>query len=465
MASSFNVVSLERLGQYELLRKLPNGGNADVFVAVADGDNREVALKRLRAKPGSEPWRRFAQEVRVVEELGEFPGILPIIHSGIPSEPKPDDRAWYSMPLAERVDEVLRGSPLEEVVRAVAAYAETLTRLHAIKHHHRDIKPANLYRLADQWLVGDFGIVDVPDAEAITKADKKLGPANFLPYELITKPDTARGGPVDVYELAKTLWVLAAGEWLETKGGSYAPLGPQAADGGRFTLDRILGGHPLASRLDELVERCTRTDPDLRPEMAEMHADLRAWAAMAERRESGDDQGALEQAAADLRAAFADELTAGELRERRTGMARERITTLAHGIERLAEELDRALPGGVTLSNYNETVLATLRPPRYDQTPDPVMTAMHAVVVRPSHDGFRPEVLLAFVAELEQDGRLTIRAGAFLDYPQLDAGESEVLYTSDALVDTVATDNAIEASIASLRAAAPAWLGKLRQHG
>ncbi len=456
------MVSLGRVGQYELLRKLPHGGNADVFVAVADGSGREMALKRLRAKPGSEPWRRFAQEVRVVAQLDTFPGILPIVDSGVPEDPQPDDRAWYSMPLAERVDEVLRGAPLEDVVRAMAAYAETLTRLHAIAHYHRDIKPANLYRLDGQWLVGDFGIVDVPDAEAITKAGRKFGPANFLPYELITNPDTAEGGPVDVYELAKTLWVLAADEWLLTLGGLYAPLGPQPADGGKFTLDRILAGHPLASRLDRLIEQCTRTDPDLRPDMAQVHGDLQAWVEMAER-DRGDDETALAAAAAELRAAFADQLTAGELQQRRVEIARERITSLRHGIEQLAEELRRELPGGVTISSHNPTVLAVLGSPRVNQAPDAVMTAGYAVVVKLDDDGFRPEVLLAIVTELEQDGRLSIRAGAFLDYPGLDAGESDVLYRSDALVDSVVTDNAIEGSIAALRAAAPEWLTKLRR--
>ena len=382
-------MSLGHLGQYELLRKLPNGGNADVFVAVADGSDREVALKRLRAEPGSEPWRRFAQEVHVVERLGAFPGILPILHSGVPDDPQPDQRAWYSMPLAERVDHVLRGAPLEDVVRAVAAYAKTLSDLHEIAHYHRDVKPANLYRLDGQWLVGDFGIVDVPDAEAITKAGKKFGPANFLPYELITNPDKAKGGPVDVYELAKTLWVLAADEWLRPRGGLYAPLGPQPADGGRFTLDRILAGHPLASHLDELVEQCTRTDYDLRPDMAQTHADLQAWIEMAERRERGEDDDALVEATAELRAAFADQLTAGELRQRQTEIGRERVTSLANGVERLAAELRRGLRGGVSTSNYNATVLATLRQPRFDQTPDPVMTAMHAVVVRLDDGGFR----------------------------------------------------------------------------
>jgi serine/threonine protein kinase len=361
------------------------------------------------------------------------------------------------MPIAERADVALSGAALESVVAAVASFADTLMRLHALDHHHRDIKPANLYRLNDQWLVGDFGIVDVPDAEAITRAGKKFGPANFLPYELITNPDTAAGGPVDVYELAKTLWVLAAGE-------SFAPLGPQPADGGRFTLDRITGGHPLAAELDGLVEACTRTDANLRPPMAQVAADLRAWLEISNRREQHEDKDALRDATAELRSAFADDLTAGQLHERRVANARIRITSLGYGVEQLANELRTGLPGAVNVTGHNETAMATLRRSRVEQIPDPVTTGMHAVVVRPKQGGWHPELVLAVVAELEADGRLRISAGVFLDFPGVDVVESERIFESDALVESIETENAVEESVSSLRAAAPTWLRKLKEN-
>lgn len=451
-------MSLGHLGPYELVTKLPGGGNADVFVGVRPG-SPEVAVKRLRAGPGSEPWRRFVQEVKVVQGLGDFAGVLPILESHIPEDAQADDQAWYAMPIAERADAALADAGLEDVVRAVASFANTLSRLHALEHHHRDIKPANLYRLDGEWLVGDFGIVDVPDADAITKAGRRFGPANFLPYELITNPDTAAGGPVDVYELAKTLWVLVVGE-------PYAPLGPQPADGGRFTLERLTEGHSLASELDRLIEACTRTDPELRPAMAQVEADLRAWITMAERRERGAGDGDdLRDAAAELRAVFADDLTAGQLQERRITQARNRITVLGYGIEQLANELGAQLPGAVSQTNYNKTVTASLTRHRVDQVPDPVMTGTHAVVVRLRRDGFHPELLLAVAAELEADGRLPIRAAVFVDFPQLDAGESQRVFESDALVESIETENALEESIAALRAAAPEWLRKLKERG
>jgi serine/threonine protein kinase len=337
---------MERIGRYQLVSALPRGGNADVYVAVREGQTEKVVVKVLRDGPGTERWRRFVQEIRVVRGLGEFPGVLPIFEDGVHEDPKKGNRAWYAMPFAARADEALADARLDEIVTAVASYAETLSRLHVLGHYHRDLKPANLYRRESDWLLGDFGLVDVPDADAITQPNRRFGPANFLPYELVVNPDTANGGPVDVYELAKTLWVLAA------PGLQFAPLGPQRADGDAYTLERLTDGNPLAQDLDRLIEACTRTDPLLRPSMAQVSADLQAWIAMSNRREAGDDGDALRDAAAALRHAFADDLTQGRVNEQRVARGRRGWTSVGYGMERLYYELAELVPGAITRSNH-----------------------------------------------------------------------------------------------------------------
>lgn len=87
---------------------------------------------------------------------------------------------------------------------------------------------------------------------------RRVGP--YLPYELIVSPDTAPGGLVDVYALAKTLWVLAAPL-------PSAPFGHQPADGSEYTLERMLSD-PLRTEIDRLIDRATRTGPLQRPSMA-----------------------------------------------------------------------------------------------------------------------------------------------------------------------------------------------------
>ena len=117
------------------------------------------------------------------------------------------------MPVATPLPEALRTARLEEKVAAVARIATTLDRLWVeFGMAHRDIKPQNLYRYDNDWVVGDFGLVSLPDADSLTRDDRQVGPANFLPYEMIASPSNASGGPVDVYSFAKTLWVLASSE-------------------------------------------------------------------------------------------------------------------------------------------------------------------------------------------------------------------------------------------------------------
>jgi hypothetical protein len=451
-------VTTDRIGPYRIVRALPSGGNADVYIGVEDDQSEEVAVKVLRGRPGTERWQRFVREVTVVRDLGTFDGVLPILKAGIPDEPAKGDQAWYAMPLAVRADEALSDASLEEIVSAVASFAETLSRLHAQGHHHRDIKPANLYRREGVWEVGDFGLVDVPDKESLTQSNRRFGPANFLPYEVVIRPDTAKGGPVDVYELAKTLWVLAA------PGLHYAPLGPQAADGGPYSLDRLTEGHPLASDLDMIVETCTRTDPEQRPSMSQLAGDLRAWEEMADRRAADEDAGGLRDAAASLRTVFADDFSAGRLKEQRLRTGQDRISTLEQEIGRLGRELASLLPGAVSYTAGNEMARTSLAQWRTDQIPPAVFSTLHGVIVKPHDDDFRPQLVLAAVGELEENGDFFVRSGAFIEYPRLDNGEAGVLFENLAPVDGAETTNAIERAVDELRQAAPTWMAKLRAH-
>ena len=80
------------------------------------------------------------------------------------------------MPIATPIAKALEGRPLADVVTAVAAIAETLTRLQRdFGIAHRDIKPGNLYELGGAWLIGDFGLIAVPDAKP-TVDGRQVGP-------------------------------------------------------------------------------------------------------------------------------------------------------------------------------------------------------------------------------------------------------------------------------------------------
>ncbi len=256
-----------RLGDYVLRREIGAGGNATVWRAT--GPNADVAVKVLkRSRPG-EPLERFRREVDQMLRLKDLPGVLPLIDAHIPAAG--DGVAWLAMPLATPVEDALGDSaPVETVVELLAAIADVLTALHARGLAHRDIKPQNLYMTDDgNWAVGDFGLIDVPDAEPLTTGIKGLGPRNFLAPEMLMQADAADGPPADVYSLAKTAWVLITRQRVP-------PPGEHRLDVEALRLSSYVN-HPRIGELDSLIAAMTGHDPLTRPQMDRVASELHSW--------------------------------------------------------------------------------------------------------------------------------------------------------------------------------------------
>ena len=136
---------LRRVGPWELLDELGHGGNSTVYRARVAAQGELLALKVLDThKIQSERYARFVQEVRVLEDLRDFPGVLPLRDAELPERPSRRSPAWLAMPIATPLDQALSGASVGNVVSAIRSIAETLSRLK--KEHgigHRDIKPGN----------------------------------------------------------------------------------------------------------------------------------------------------------------------------------------------------------------------------------------------------------------------------------------------------------------------------------
>lgn len=202
-----------KVGPWTLGSRLGEGGNAVVWEARRHPADQHLALKVLKSsKVGKEPYRRFVREIEFLRSKEGLQGILPLLDANLPARPTKADPAWLAMPIAVPIEEALEGQPLEQVVEAVSQIAGTLASLHAEGIAHRDIKPGNLYEWQGSWVVGDFGLVAIPDVEELTRNGRPVGPAHFMPYQMIANPADADPMPADVYSLSKTLWVLATGQ-------------------------------------------------------------------------------------------------------------------------------------------------------------------------------------------------------------------------------------------------------------
>jgi hypothetical protein len=255
------------IDDWRLISPLGRGGNGEVWRAEHPHWG-EVALKLLSSKKGDRR-QRFSDEIAVLRELGDHPGVLPLIAAKLPDDTS-KERAWLAAPVAEEVAEALGAeSALVEVVQAIHAYAVALADLGTRGIGHRDIKPGNLFRYDDRWVIGDFGLVTYPEKQPVTTTERRLGPLFFMAPEMLRQPDIAKPGPADVYSLAKTLWVLATDQ-------TYPPEGQVRADAPDHSLGRWTQA-PGTLSLTLILERATDPNPDQRPSAAQFAGELETW--------------------------------------------------------------------------------------------------------------------------------------------------------------------------------------------
>ncbi len=332
----------KKIGPWTLGDQLGRGGNATVWTATRSENDTPVALKIINVRKVSrEPYQRFVREIDFLRSHKSVEGLLPLVDAHLPAEPTKDDRPWLAMPIANPIDNALSGRPLHEVVEAVATLADTLWRLQReFDIAHRDIKPGNLYELDGAWLIGDFGLVALPDAAGLTASGKPLGPVHYTAYEMISDPSGADPHPADVYSLGKTLWVLATGQRFPPEG--HQPVGTRSFEIGDFRP------HAHAHVLDQEIDLMTRLDPAERPTKEQVARDLAAWRELASAPVALD----VSEPRSRLRAKLRPTMSEQDRQEERKEMALAAVREL----QRLTAPLNRALK---SLSSRTEIDSAT----------------------------------------------------------------------------------------------------------
>ena len=178
-----------KLGRYEILSKIGEGGMGEVYRARDEKLNRDVAIKVLPAdlSENAERLLRFEQEAQAAGALNH-PNILAVYDVGV------HDRSPYV------VSELLEGETLRELLdqrqpatRKSIDYAVQLAHGLAAPRDkgivHRDIKPDNIFLTKDERIkILDFGL-----AKLVQPSGEDVAQTEIATRKVRTDPGTVMG--------------------------------------------------------------------------------------------------------------------------------------------------------------------------------------------------------------------------------------------------------------------------------
>ena len=274
-----------RMGAYEILAPLGEGGMGEVFRAVrADGQYRqEVAIKVVRQGLGGEfALARFRAERQILATL-DHPNIARLFDGGITEGGRP----YFVMELidGESIDQYCehRNLPTPKRLELFCDVCGAVQYAHARLIVHRDLKPANILVTADGVVkLLDFGIAKVLDLDAPASARQTELRALTPEY---ASPEQVRGGPIttatDIYSLGVILYRLLTGQ------GPYRAAPSEPYEFAREVCEtqpdkpsiaqrhgvRSGRGKELEGDLDCIVLMALRKEPDRRYTSAEQLAE------------------------------------------------------------------------------------------------------------------------------------------------------------------------------------------------
>lgn len=271
------------LGRYHIVDKIGAGGMGEVYRALDERLDREVAIKVL--PPGmladEDARKRFRKEALALAKLNH-PNIATIFD--FDTEGGVDFLVTEYIPGIALSDKIASGPCSEkDVARLGVQLSEALSAAHNQQVVHRDLKPGNLRVTPDGRLkVLDFGLakllrpaLDDDPTRNLTETHAVSGTLPYMPPEQLSGDSPDRRS--DIYSAGAVLYEAATGQ---------RPFREQVPS--RLT-DAILHQPPVAPRavngrivpeLERIILKCLEKEPENRYQSAnELAVDLRRFAA------------------------------------------------------------------------------------------------------------------------------------------------------------------------------------------
>jgi len=196
---------------YSILKKVGEGGMADVYLAKQIALDRPVALKVMLPHLSQDEnfGVRFLQEAKCIANL-DHQNIVPVYEVGQSGE-------YYFLSMAyldggDLKQRVAKGITEREALEIIKQIASALGVAHRKDIVHRDIKPQNIIFRGDGTpLLTDFGIAKVVGEhdQHLTVTGMMVGSPHYLsPEQALAQPVDQRS---DIYSLGVVLYEMLAG--------------------------------------------------------------------------------------------------------------------------------------------------------------------------------------------------------------------------------------------------------------
>ncbi len=257
--------AMQRIGNYDLLDKIAEGGMGAIYRARHRDNGTIVAIKIMPAHMATNQvlLERFKQEFRAASRL-DHPNIVRALDY--------DDSGSMPYLVMEFVEGESLGAKLErdgrmteeESIRVIAQVAQGLYRAHKEKLIHRDVKPDNILVTKDgQAKLADLGLVKAQsDTELnLTKTGRGLGTPHFMAPEQFRDAKNA-DIRCDIYSLGATLYQMVTGELPFRSSGPLDAWMKKLNN--ELTPPRRLVP-TLSERLEWAIARSMSADPEKRP--------------------------------------------------------------------------------------------------------------------------------------------------------------------------------------------------------
>jgi eukaryotic-like serine/threonine-protein kinase len=253
---------LRRLGEFQILRRLGEGGMGAVFLAFHEGQGAQFAIKVLAdlLAMNQSYVDRFYREARSGILL-HHPNIVRCLAVG---QDQATSKHYLVMeyvdgPSVQTLLEMHGKISIGDAVHIALDIARGLEHAHSRNIVHRDIKPGNiLISLSGIAKLADLGLAKRTDeASHLTGTKQTFGTPHYMPYEQAMNARNADNRS-DIYALGATLYHLVTGE-VPFPGDSHLDV-VEKKHLGKYRPARLI--QPTVPRsLDMIIARMLARDP------------------------------------------------------------------------------------------------------------------------------------------------------------------------------------------------------------